>query len=139
MPLNTILIRSSFDQAKPLGIKITDKFYEVLFTDYPMAKALFPQDRLENQKLSLLKALVHVVNNVENLNVLLPYLKELGYRHVNYGVKDEHYDWVGSSLLKTFKHFFQDKWTDELNTEWASAYGIIASTMKDGAKKASSN
>lgn len=134
MSLNVPLLKSSFEQAKPLGLKITDKFYEILFTDYPEAKKLFNPERMPQQKQHLLNALVYAVDNLQNTDQLLAALRDMGKRHVKYGVQDAHYDWVGSSLLKTFAFFFKEGWTPELQTEWTKAYTVIASTMKDGAK-----
>lgn len=58
----------------------------------------------------------------------------MGERHGKYGVKPEHYDWVGQSLIKTFEHFFADAWTDDLEVAWIHAYNWIAATMLKGAK-----
>lgn len=136
MSLNVDLIRASFEQAKPLGEKIPQKFYELLHANYPDSKGLFHNTDLEKQGTLLLDSLVFIVDNLENTDVLVDYLKQMGSRHVAYGAKEEHYGWVGDSLLKTFAFFFKEAWTDELNAEWAKAYGIISDTMIAGANEA---
>jgi hypothetical protein len=90
---------------------------------------------MKGQKKALLGALVFSVDNVDNQDELVPYLSKMGERHIKYGTKEEHYDWVGSSLIKTFAHFFGDDWTDELENEWLAVYTFIATTMKEGAKQ----
>ncbi|MES2803611.1 MAG: globin family protein [Bdellovibrionota bacterium] len=136
MSLDINTLRTSFEKAKPLGIQITEKFYEILFRDYPQSKSLFDESRLPTQKKQLLAALVFVVDNLENTDLLVKKLSEMGGRHKGYGVKDEHYDWVGSSLLNTFEFFFKENWTPELKKAWTDAYGVIASIMKQGASQA---
>jgi NAD(P)-dependent dehydrogenase (short-subunit alcohol dehydrogenase family) len=57
----------------------------------------------------------------------------MGARHVQYGVKPEHYPIVGETLLETFAHFFGDRWNSELKEQWTLAYGAISSLMLEGA------
>lgn len=42
--------------------------------------------------------LVKVVDNLENEEVLVKYLKALGKRHAEYGTLEEHYPLVGNNL-----------------------------------------
>ena len=58
----------------------------------------------------------------------------MGQRHVDYGAQEEHYNWVGASLLKTFSFFFKEAWTKELQEQWAMAFGAIKSMMMEGQK-----
>ena len=60
----------------------------------------------------------------------------MGARHNNYGVEFEHYSIVGNSLMKTFSHFFKEKWTKELAAEWIKAYRVIAGEMIEGQEQA---
>lgn len=133
MALNVELIRESFENVKPIADKVSDKFYEFLWGDYPPSKALFEDVKMETQKKALIGSLVFIVENVDNTDKLVPYLKEMGKRHVPYGTKEEHYPMVGGTLLKTFAHFFGDDWTEELNDAWSEAYGVITSVMLEGA------
>lgn len=133
MSLNVELIRKSFDMAKPIGMEVAEKFYEILWEDFPAVKAMFQGLDMQTQKRALMSSLTFVVDNVDNPEKLIPYLKSMGERHVKYGVEEEHYEWVGQSLLKTFVFFFEDNWTDELQDEWISAYNVVANTMQEGA------
>lgn len=119
--------------AKPIGMEVAEKFYEILWEDFPAVKAMFQGLDMQTQKRALMSSLTFVVDNVDNPEKLIPYLKSMGERHVKYGVEEEHYEWVGQSLLKTFVFFFEDNWTDELQDEWISAYNVVANTMQEGA------
>lgn len=136
MSLNVQVLRDSFKIAKDIAPEVMNKFYEFLFLDFPLAKPLFSEVNMENQKKALANSLVFIIDNLENSEKLSEYLRQMGKRHYNYGVKPEHYDMVGGSLLKTFAFFFQDKWTKELNAEWAKAFGVIKDLMLEGASYA---
>lgn len=135
MGVNIKMITESFELIKPNADKVADKFYETLFKDFPQAKPLFKGVNLEKQKIALINSLVFSVSHLKKLDELEKYLKGLGARHVDYGAADEHYDWVGQSLLKTFKHFLKQKWTKRLSKEWESLYSVMADIMKEGAEE----
>lgn len=137
MSLNIELIRESFEKAKPIADKVVNKFYEFLWADYPPSKALFNNIDMERQKKQLLNSLVFVVDNVDNTDKLVPYLKKMGARHVDYGTQEEHYPMVASTLIKTFAYFFDDEWTQELEDQWNMALGVVAEQMIAGARESS--
>ena len=56
-------------------------------------------------------------------------VEAMGKRHLAYGVKDAHYDTVGSALIETLQTGLGDSFTDEVKEAWIVAYGILASTM----------
>ena len=135
MNLNIPLLKKSFEKAKPLGVEITNKFYEFLFNDYPQVKPLFKNSDFSKQKMNLLNSLVYIVDHLEKPEELSTYLKDMGRRHVRYGTEEGHYPAVGKTLLKTFAHFFGEDWTEELNREWSNAYTLITKWMVEGAKE----
>ena len=65
--------------------------------------------------------------------MLVPAVQALGKRHQTYGVKDAHYDTVGEALLWTLERGLGDGFTPDVKTAWASAYGLLATTMKTAA------
>lgn len=133
MSLNVELLRSSFVQVKKIAEQVADKFYEFLLSDYPDSQALFAAVDMKAQKKALINSLVYIVDHLDMQEQLVEFLMKLGERHVKYGTEGFHYPMVGASLLKTFAHFFGENWTDELNTAWSDAYGVIAEVMIKGA------
>ena len=133
MGLNVPLLRSSFDLVMERQPRLTGRFYEVLFENHPQAKALFKSRPIEVQSRMLQEALVAVLDHIEDASWLSSTLRGMGAKHVEYGVTEEMYDWVGASLLATLAEVAGDAWTDELRDQWAAAYGAIAGLMKDGA------
>jgi hemoglobin-like flavoprotein len=139
MALNVSLIRESFGAVKPHALIVVDHFYVELFTRYPGAKGLFKNANMERQKLALANGLAHIVEFLEDEDHLPDYLKKMGARHVPYGAKPEHFNWVGESLLATFEYFFDSQWTPELKQTWSDAFGVISGFMIDGMNNASKN
>lgn len=136
MALNIELIRASFENVKPIASDVADKFYEILWKDYPGSDQLFVKTDMTSQKKLLIKSLVFIVENLDNSDRLVAYLKGMGGRHTGYGAEEEHYIWVGASLLKTFAFFFKDQWTQELKEQWGEACQFIAETMIEGGREA---
>jgi hemoglobin-like flavoprotein len=135
MGLNVPLLRSSFDLVIERQPAMTTRFYEILFGRHPAARALFRRPMSVQEKM-LQEALVAVLDHVEDASWLTETLHVMGARHVEYGVTEEMYDWVGSSLLSTLAEVAADDWTDELRDQWAAAYGAISGLMKEGARNA---
>lgn len=133
MSLNVELLEQSFELVKPQADSLMDSFYNNLFTDYPAAKPLFTHTDMAKQKQQLKGAIVMVVENLRNADVLSNSLKGLGARHVRYGALPEHYPLVGNSLLKALEQHAGSAWTPEVKDAWVGAYGAITELMLDGA------
>ncbi|MEZ5894003.1 MAG: globin domain-containing protein [Parvularculaceae bacterium] len=136
MTFDPKIIEESFAVAKPIAAEVADKFYEILWADYPQSKALFEGANMAKQKAALMNALAAVVDHLDDPQWLSDTLYKMGHRHAAYGAKDEHFVWVGASLLKTFAHFFGEAWTDELKQNWLGAYEAIAGLMLPGLRDA---
>jgi hemoglobin-like flavoprotein len=134
MGLRPEVIRESFNLLKPYADEFISNFYENLFKSYPDAKKLFEDVNMDLQKKQLVGSLAYIVNHLEDSERLVGYLKAMGEKHVDYGVQEEHYSWVGASLLKTFSDAFGDKWADPYKEQWETAIGFIAETMIEGSK-----
>ena len=65
----------------------------------PETRALFPVN-MEVQRSRLLRALVHVVQMVDQPDELVPFLEQLGRDHRKFGVFAEHYDAVGARAAR---------------------------------------
>ncbi len=134
MSLNVPLLRSSFELVVERQPQLTRRFYEILFQRYPQAKPLFHRRTPDAQEKMLNDALVAVMDRLDDAPWLTSTLKELGAKHVSYGVTAEMYDWVGASLLATLAEVAKDDWTPELEAAWTEAYGAIAGLMLSGAE-----
>ena len=131
-PETQILIRESFAQVAPIAPRAAALFYGRLFVLDPSLKALFNGD-MEEQGRKLMAMLGSVVANLSKLETFLPAVRNLGRRHVAYGVQPEHYDIVGSALLWTLGQGLGEAFTPRVEAAWTEAYTILATAMRDAA------
>ena len=76
------------------------------------------------------------VNGLDRPDELIPVVRNLGRRHVIYGVTPEHYSSVGSALIWTLEQGLGTDFTPEIKEAWTTVYRLLADTMKDGAVQA---
>jgi len=133
MALQIELLETSFQAITPCGEEFVTAFYERLFTRFPQTRAFFASTDMKEQRKKLLGALALVIQNLRKPEVLTSALKGLGQRHVNYGVRPEHYPIVGAILLETFADVLGERWTPALHNAWAEAYGVVCTIMLEGA------
>ncbi len=129
------LVQSSFAKVAPIAETAADLFYQRLFELDPGLRPLFKQDMRE-QKKKLMQMLAAAVHGLDDLNALVPAVRDLGAHHAGYGVQDEHYDTVGEALLWTLDKGLGEDFTPETKEAWVVVYGVLAGTMKDAAKTA---
>ncbi len=131
-PNQVRLIKDSWEQVKPAAPQAAATFYKTLFELDPALESLFKND-ISDQGKKLMQVLSTSVGMLDKLDNLVPVLQQLAQRHVAYGAKDEHYDTVGTALIRTLSESLGDAFTEELRTAWLSAYSLIASTMIEAA------
>jgi len=76
------------------------------------------------------------VNGLDRLNETIPAVQQLSIRHIEYGVKDEHYDTVGAALLWTLEAGLGEAFDKKTKQAWEDVYGTLADTMKTTAAEA---
>jgi hemoglobin-like flavoprotein len=129
------LVQASFAKVLPIAGTAADLFYARLFQLDPSLRSLFKPDMAE-QKKKLMQMLAAAVRGLDDLNALVPVVRDLGSRHSGYGVKDEHYETVGEALLWTLEQGLGPDFTADTRQAWITVYGILATTMKDAARSA---
>ncbi|RLW52682.1 MAG: hypothetical protein B6D69_06790 [gamma proteobacterium symbiont of Stewartia floridana] len=75
------------------------------------------------------------VGSLDNLEPLLPVIRESGKRHAEYGVQAVDYDKVADALLWTLGEGLGDAFTDEVKDAWVVTYTALAGVMKEGAEE----
>lgn len=128
------LVQTSFTELRPSALVVAELFYRRLFTLDPSLRPLFKGD-MTHQGRMLMSMLHASVNGLSNLGALLPVVRQLGARHVAYGVRDEHYATVGSALLWTLEQTLGEKFTPQVLHAWTTAYELLADIMQFGAKE----
>jgi hemoglobin-like flavoprotein len=107
-------------------------FYERLFASNPSFRPLFKNDmRIQNDKLIAMLALV--VSDLAAPDRILPAMRDLAVRHVDYGVKLADYDAVLEALLWTLEQVLGNDFTPAVRQAWTICYDELAGEMKAAA------
>jgi|SRR5690606_35639679 hemoglobin-like flavoprotein len=115
------LVQSSFQVLVENVDVAAQTFYDHLFALDPSLKSMFHEDsRVQGRK--LMRMFLMLVNELHNPDNLIPQLSDLGKRHVNYGVKLEHYPIVGMALLQTVEQALGDDFTPDMAAAWQTTY-----------------
>lgn len=125
-------IQSTWLQVVPIADKAAELFYGKLFELDPAVKPMF-KGNMSEQGRKLMMTIGVVVNGLTRLDEIVPTVQALGRKHVDYGVKPEHYDTVGAALLWTLEQGLGAAFTPAVKAAWAEAYGALATVMKDAA------
>ena len=135
-PQQKELVQKTWVMVVPIADKAAELFYGRLFELEPEYKAMFKNDMTEQGK-KLMKTINIAVEALNDVEPLVPTLKQMGADHAGYGVKDRDYNVVGAALLWTLEQGLGDTFTDEVRNAWGAVYELLASVMKQGAAEAS--
>lgn len=136
---NIKLVKQSWAKFEKLGLdKCGQAFFRNIFKIAPTVILLFPfkdepkiyqSDSFKAHALKAISAVDMAVKSLDDLESLMPKLKNLGRIHAKKGVKVEHYPVVGDALITTMRVGLKKSWTPEIEKAWESIYQIIQDTM----------
>jgi ferredoxin-NADP reductase/hemoglobin-like flavoprotein len=119
---------------EPLAADMTVYFYAILFTRYPEVRPMFPQG-MDAQRDRLLRALLRIVDLVDDPANLVRFCGHLGRDHRKYGTLRAHFPAVGECLLASLARYAGPAWTDDIAAAWTKAYGVVADVMISAAEQ----
>jgi hemoglobin-like flavoprotein len=131
-PRQKMLVQETFAKVVPISDQAAALFYGRLFETAPALKGLFKAD-MQAQGRKLMQMLGTCVGKLDALDQLVPAVKDLGRKHVAYGVNDADYAAVGAALLWTLEQGLGPAFTTEVKEAWTDVYQTLASTMLAGA------
>ncbi|MBM4762859.1 NO-inducible flavohemoprotein [Bacillus sp. B15-48] len=122
------IIKSTVPVLEKHGKDITTRFYQLMFSKHPELLNIFnhANQRQGRQQTALANAVYAAAANIDQLESILPVVKQIGQKHRALGVLPEHYPIVGENLLAAIKDVLGDAATEEIIGAWAEAYGVIA-------------
>lgn len=129
---DALLIRRAMTEVAPVADKVTSYFYALLFVRHPDLRSLFPA-AMDTQRDRLLRALLTAAEHIDNKEVLVDYLQNLGRGHRKYGTRAEHYPAVGECLIGALSKYAAGVWNPEMEAAWVRAYTTISQVMIDAA------
>ena len=122
------LVRETWEKVLPIADTAAQLFYNRLFEIDPELRSLFHGD-MNEQGHKLMAMIGLAVASLNDLEKIMPRIRELGERHTSYGVKDKDYDTVAGALLWTLEQGLQDAFTPEVKEAWTAVYIVLATTM----------
>ncbi|HKM63360.1 MAG TPA: globin domain-containing protein [Acidisphaera sp.] len=128
-PSQQELVRASFARLAVMPEVAGALFYERLFAVNPDFRALFKGD-MRVQGMKLMTMLAVIVFHLHEQGEILPAIRDMGHRHVAYGVKDSYYDALGECLLWTLEQVLGEDFTPEVRDAWSVCYDELARQMK---------
>jgi hemoglobin-like flavoprotein len=134
-PQQIQVVQTPWKMVVPIADTAASLFYDRLFVLDPSLVPMFGNDMAE-QRRRLMTMLGVAVTGLTRVDTIIPVLRNLGARHIGDGVKDEHYATVGAALLWTLEQGLGPAFTADARDAWSTAYGIVATTMQEGAREA---
>jgi hemoglobin-like flavoprotein len=95
---------------------------------------MFPEN-MEHQYLKLVDMLTIIVSRLGSSPSVIEDIKALAQRHVSYGVRTEHYQYVKTALLWTLKKGLGDDWNQKIEEAWTACYDMISGIMIQASKQ----
>ncbi len=135
VPSQAQLIRQSWAIAEPAADRIAQYFYAALFHRNPSLRAMFPAT-MTVQRIRLLRALVQIVQTIDEPDRFSTFLSELGRDHRKFEVTAEHYEQVGEALFYAIQLQIREHWTPDVAHAWEEAYDRVSREMRRAAEAA---
>jgi len=110
------------------GKDITTAFYKKLFETHPQLLNIFNHTNQQKgrQQNALATTILAAAKYIDQLEILLPAVKQIAHKHRSLQVMPEHYPVVGETLLWAIKDVLGEAATDDILNAWGEAYGVIA-------------
>ncbi len=125
------IVKSTGPALRRHGVEITTAMYARLFQDTEV-KAMFDaaaQDSGEQPR-RLAAAILGYAENIDKLEALGGAVARMVSRHVDTGVKPEHYPKVAAALLPAIRDVLgEEVATDAVLAAWAEAYQFLADIL----------
>lgn len=129
------LVQGTWAMVVPIKDTAAELFYNRLFELDPSLRKLFKGDMKEQGR--KLMAMINVaVASLDKLDTIVPAVKDLGRRHIGYGVTPGHYATVAAALLWTLEKGLGDAFTPAAKEAWTQTYTVLANTMQAAAASA---
>jgi hemoglobin-like flavoprotein len=124
------IVKATAPALRAHGLAITKRMYERMFLNEEV-KAMFDVAAQESgeQPQKLATAIIAYAENVDKLQNLTAPVLRMAARHVEVGVKPEHYPIVAENLLPAIKDVLGDAATDEVLGAWGEAYWFLADIL----------
>ncbi|UJR30060.1 hypothetical protein I4U23_017605 [Adineta vaga] len=121
------ILKSTSPIFKEHGKEITSILYKHMFAVHPELLDIFNRTNQKNgkQPFALANTMYLAIENIDNLEVLMPQILLIAHKHRASTVRPEHYPIVGKYLLVAIDEFLGGMGDPSILNAWAAAYKII--------------
>ena len=130
-PETIAVVKATGPALQQHGVAITTRMYERLFQDESV-RAMFDEAAQASgeQPRRLAAAILGYAQNIDKLENLTSAVQRMVKRHVETGVKAEHYPHVANALLPAIRDVLgEDAATDAVLAAWGEAYWFLAELL----------
>jgi NO-binding membrane sensor protein with MHYT domain/hemoglobin-like flavoprotein len=128
------LVQETFGKIAPFAPLAGEIFYRRLFETAPGVRQLFPSD-VADQSAKFVAMLSIAVANLHTFGEIESAVRDLGRRHVGYGVTEADFEPVGDALMWTLEQGLSEAFTPDVREAWQAAYALLTGVMMAGAKE----
>jgi|GEM_PF-2662399 len=118
-------VRRTWRLVEPQNERATEIFYRNLFAAKPELRLLFKRDKSH----TITEAIGRLVDGMDNLPDILPYVQKLAVMHVHFGVKKADYKLAGPVFIKTLKDLLGSEFTAGDEIVWNKIYRVLSGVM----------
>jgi len=122
------LVQSTFKKIDAIQDQAAELFYNRLFELDPNLKPLFKGDMTLQGKM-LMATLGIAVFGLNDLPQITTTIKDLGKKHVDFGVKDEDYHTFGEALMWMLGQALGSDFTADAEEAWGDTFALFADLM----------
>lgn len=132
--LQTKLIRESFERVS--AEELSGSFYSHLFSIQPAMRLVSPEHPFDQKRqlTEMLKSLIESLDDAEQLRAVS---ESLGRRQALDGMREEHYQTFGTTLISALSESDRSGFTRETESAWKELYELTSNEMKRGARRLS--
>jgi hemoglobin-like flavoprotein len=110
--------------------EFTQVFYDRLFERYPQYRALFPHEMgIQMQK--MVKMFSNVARFADHVDVIRPYLVNVGLAHQRLGIGPEDVDNFKEIFIETLAELCAEWWDQEHSAAWHQTFETLIVPMFD--------
>jgi len=131
------ILKSTAPMFKEHGTEITSILYKHMFAAHPELLDIFNRTNQKNgtQPFALANTIYLAIENLDNLDVLLPQILLISHKHRSSMVLPKHYPIVGKYLLLAIDEFLGGTGDPSILNAWSAAYKMLATTFINIEKK----
>lgn len=124
-PQQRALVKHTFTHIAPNHDIVARLFYDKLFEIAPDLRAMFTHS-MDMQRAKVMQMLAALVAAMDDPSHFTRMARELGKRHVDYGVSREQYALVGQALMWALEEACPDVMTPAALDAWNAAYRLMS-------------